>query len=84
MSFAIPYLPFATVFGFVPLPVTLIVAIATITALYVVATELLKVEHVDRRIGTDPFADLTPDRRFPAVAAGRGEQSTPPSSGDAP
>ena len=42
LAFAIPYLPFAGVFGFVPLPGTLLVTIAAITALYVVATELLK------------------------------------------
>jgi Mg2+-importing ATPase len=42
LAFAIPYLPFAAVFGFVRLPTTLLVAIATIAALYVVATEFLK------------------------------------------
>jgi Mg2+-importing ATPase len=42
LTFAIPYLPFAAVFGFVPLPVTLLVAIATVAALYLIATELLK------------------------------------------
>jgi Mg2+-importing ATPase len=42
LTFAIPYLPFATVFGFVPLPVTLLATIASIAALYVVATEFLK------------------------------------------
>jgi hypothetical protein len=35
-------LPFAEVFGFVALPSTLLGAIAAITILYVVATELLK------------------------------------------
>ncbi len=42
LTFAIPYLPFAAVFGFVRLPGTLLLAIATIAALYVIATELLK------------------------------------------
>ena len=42
ITFAIPYAPYASVFGFVPLPAELIGAIATIAALYVVATELLK------------------------------------------
>ena len=42
LTFAIPYLPFARVFGFVPLPGTLVAAIAAITVLYVVATELSK------------------------------------------
>jgi Mg2+-importing ATPase len=41
-TFAIPYAPYASVFGFVPLPPVLLVAIATITLLYVLATELLK------------------------------------------
>jgi Mg2+-importing ATPase len=42
VTFAIPYLPFATVFGFVPLPGMLVAAISGITVLYVVATELTK------------------------------------------
>jgi Mg2+-importing ATPase len=42
VTFAIPYLPFAGVFGFVPLPGTLVAAIAGITVLYVAATELNK------------------------------------------
>jgi P-type Mg2+ transporter len=42
MTFAIPYAPFAGLFGFRPLPPMLVGAIATITVLYVVATELLK------------------------------------------
>ena len=40
LTFAIPYLPFVGVFGFVPLPGLLLVTIAAITALYVVATEV--------------------------------------------
>jgi Mg2+-importing ATPase len=42
IAFAIPYLPFTDVFGFVALPGTLLGMIAAITVLYVVATELLK------------------------------------------
>ena len=42
LTFAIPYVPFAGVFGFVPLPGALLAAISTIAALYVVATELAK------------------------------------------
>ena len=42
VAFAIPYAPFAGVFGFVPLPAMLLVAIAGITVAYVAATELQK------------------------------------------
>jgi Mg2+-importing ATPase len=42
IAFAIPYAPYASVFGFVPLPSVLLALIAAITSLYVVATELLK------------------------------------------
>jgi Mg2+-importing ATPase len=42
VTFAIPYLPSASVFGFVPLPGMLVAAISGITVLYVVATELTK------------------------------------------
>jgi P-type Mg2+ transporter len=42
VTFAIPFLPFAGVFGFVPLPGMLVAAISGITALYVVTTELTK------------------------------------------
>jgi len=42
IAFVIPYLPLAGVFGFVPLPGALVAAIASITLLYVAATELLK------------------------------------------
>jgi Mg2+-importing ATPase len=42
ITFAIPYAPFADVFGFVPLPGTLVATIALITVLYVAATELQK------------------------------------------
>jgi Mg2+-importing ATPase len=42
VTMAIPYAPFAGVFGFVPLPATLLTAIAVIAMLYVAATELQK------------------------------------------
>ncbi len=42
LTFAIPYLPFVGVFGFVPLPGVLLVTISAIAALYVVATEITK------------------------------------------
>jgi Mg2+-importing ATPase len=42
ITFAIPYAPFADVFGFVPLPGMLVAAIALIAVLYVAATELQK------------------------------------------
>jgi Mg2+-importing ATPase len=42
IAFAIPYLPFAAVFGFAPISGPLVVTIAGITLLYVAATELLK------------------------------------------
>jgi len=42
LTFAIPYLPFVGVFGFVPLPGMVLVTISAITALYVAATEMTK------------------------------------------
>ena len=42
LTFAIPYLPFVGVFGFVPLPGPLLITVSAITALYVVATEITK------------------------------------------
>jgi Mg2+-importing ATPase len=42
IGFAIPYVPLMTVFGFVPLPGSLLLAVAAITVLYVLSTELLK------------------------------------------
>jgi Mg2+-importing ATPase len=42
VTFAIPFLPFASVLGFVPLPATLLVGVALITLLYAGATELAK------------------------------------------
>jgi len=37
-----PHLPFARIFGFVPLPAALVWALAAITCLYVVAAEITK------------------------------------------
>jgi Mg2+-importing ATPase len=42
VAFAIPFLPVAGLFGFVPLPGVLVAAIAGITVAYVAATELTK------------------------------------------
>jgi Mg2+-importing ATPase len=42
IALLIPWLPFSNVFGFVPLPPTALLVIATITVLYVVTTELAK------------------------------------------
>ncbi len=42
LAFAIPYLPFARVFGFVALPGALLATITVITLVYVAATELQK------------------------------------------
>ncbi|HEU5170006.1 MAG TPA: magnesium-translocating P-type ATPase [Gemmatimonadales bacterium] len=42
VTFAIPYLPFVGLLGFVHLPAALLAALAGITGLYVIATELLK------------------------------------------
>lgn len=43
LAFAIPYLPHVSLVGFVPLPVGLLAVMAAITALYVLATEGMKV-----------------------------------------
>jgi Mg2+-importing ATPase len=42
LAFAIPYLPYANLLGFVPLPMGVILALAAITVLYVAATEVTK------------------------------------------
>jgi len=49
LTLAIPYLPYADVLGFVPLPATIVLALAGVTALYVVAAELLKARFFARR-----------------------------------
>jgi len=42
IALVIPYLPFISVFGFIPLPAPLMLAMLGLTALYVLATELAK------------------------------------------
>jgi Mg2+-importing ATPase len=42
ITFAIPYAPFAAVFGFVPLPAAIVTTIAAIVVSYVAATEVQK------------------------------------------
>jgi Mg2+-importing ATPase len=42
ITVVLPYLPFISVFGFVPLPARLMLTMIGLTALYVLATELAK------------------------------------------
>jgi NAD(P)-dependent dehydrogenase (short-subunit alcohol dehydrogenase family) len=42
VAFVLPYLPFQALFGFVPLPAPLMLAMIGLTALYVVVTEVAK------------------------------------------
>jgi Mg2+-importing ATPase len=49
IALAMPYLPFVSVFGFVPLPAPLMLAMVGLTASYVVATEVAK-KYFYRRI----------------------------------
>jgi Mg2+-importing ATPase len=42
ITLAIPYLPFVSVFGFIPLPAPLMLTLIGLTALYVIATEVTK------------------------------------------
>jgi P-type Mg2+ transporter len=42
IALVIPYLPFISVFGFIPLPAPLMLAMLGLTVLYVLATELTK------------------------------------------
>jgi Mg2+-importing ATPase len=42
IALVLPYLPFISVFGFVPLPAPFMLAMLGLTALYVLATELTK------------------------------------------
>ncbi len=48
ITIAMPYLPFFSVFGFVPLPVPFLLAMLGLTALYVLATELAKIYFYSR------------------------------------
>ena len=49
LTFAIPYLPHASVLGFTPLPAVVMVSLAGIAALYVASTEVLKASFYRRR-----------------------------------
>jgi Mg2+-importing ATPase len=51
LTFAIPYLPHASVMGFTPLPAGVVLALAGIAALYVVGAEWLKVGFYRRQPG---------------------------------
>jgi len=42
ITLVLPYLPFVSIFGFIPLPAPLMLAMLALTALYVVATEISK------------------------------------------
>jgi Mg2+-importing ATPase len=42
LTFAIPYLPFVRILGFVPLPPMITISLALISAAYVVAAEMTK------------------------------------------
>jgi Mg2+-importing ATPase len=42
ITLVLPYLPFSSVFGFVPLPTSLMLTMLGLTALYVLAAELAK------------------------------------------
>ncbi len=66
LAFAIAFLPFAGVFGFVALPGSLLAAISLITVVYVAAAELLKA-HFYRRSGSVPVGGLS---HRPNVASG--------------
>ena len=42
VALVLPYLPFSSIFGFVPLPAPLVLAMIGLTAAYVVVVELAK------------------------------------------
>jgi P-type Mg2+ transporter len=42
ITLILPYLPFISVFGFIPLPAPLLLAMIGLTALYVLAVEVAK------------------------------------------
>jgi Mg2+-importing ATPase len=50
IAFALPYVRFAHVFGFVPLPASLLALIVVITVVYVAATEVQKRSFYRRRL----------------------------------
>jgi Mg2+-importing ATPase len=50
-TISLPFLPIVTIFGFVALPVSVMVALIGITVLYVIVTEMIKrifYRHIDR------------------------------------
>jgi P-type Mg2+ transporter len=49
ITLVIPYLPFNSVFGFIPLPVPLMLAVIGLTLLYIVVTEIAKSYFYSRR-----------------------------------
>jgi len=51
LALALPYLPFASIFGFVPLPAPLMLAVIALTLGYVVAAEVAKRFFYSRRPG---------------------------------
>ena len=64
VTFAIPVMPIADAFGFVPLPGGLVTSIAAITMLYVAATEvtkrrfsMMRLEATDIQTGSTPHRD---------------------------
>jgi Mg2+-importing ATPase len=63
-AFAIPFLPLAPLFGFVPLPASLLVTTCVIALAYVVATEAAK-----RRLYPAGPGPLTPSSREANIAA---------------
>jgi len=42
ITFALPYLPFDSIFGFIPLPLPLMLAVIVLTSLYVLSAEITK------------------------------------------
>ena len=53
VTLALPYLPFNSVFGFVPLPASLLLTMIGLTALYVVAAEFAKAYFYARLVRPD-------------------------------
>ena len=49
LTFAIPYLPGASLIGFTPLPATVMLSLAAVVVLYVASTEILKASFYRRR-----------------------------------
>jgi len=73
VALAIPYLPGIEALGFVPLPIPLLAVLLGITALYVVAAELLK-RWFYRRVVLGKVEPLTPSAPRPLVQLARAPQ----------